>query len=527
MADMSQQQLSSSLTPIAIARRAFDQASSDPANARALIECLSRPPWPDDLAQLITRIATAHAGDAGLLAQLVWVARAADLAEHVETLGCAVLQRHPEDSATRHNVATHLREQARTAEALTLISAGDTGARPPESWMLLAHLEADQGNFVAAVTAYQKALSTAPDLLPAHESLARLLPQIGAADQALESYWSALATQPDNKALWASAIGTAKALRFGSALETLAASACDRFGAAPDLLIALALGFAFQGQRDLAIAQLDRVVTAVPHAVAAHLHLAPLLLEVGDLERAEQSATAATQLDPLDQSGWAWLSILWRLTEDPREQWLIDYERHILLLDLQEDIEAALGTDGLTQLVDYLSACHTTTSHPLDQSARGGTQTRGDLFARRDKPLLAFKMLLQRRVEAALQALSPVAGHPFLGRLSDQGIAFAGAWSIRLREAGHHAHHIHHKGWLSSAFYAALPPSVGQTGSDAGALIFGVPEVHLPHPLAPRRILIPQPGHLALFPSYTWHGTVPFLDAHPRLTLAFDALPAS
>ena len=30
---------------------------------------------------------------------------------------------------------------------------------------------------------------------------------------------------------------------------------------------------------------------------------------------------------------------------------------------------------------------------------------------------------------------------------------------------------------------------------------------------------------LALFPSYMWHGTVPFTGAKPRLTFAFDLVP--
>ena len=31
---------------------------------------------------------------------------------------------------------------------------------------------------------------------------------------------------------------------------------------------------------------------------------------------------------------------------------------------------------------------------------------------------------------------------------------------------------------------------------------------------------------LALFPSYMWHGTVPFEDEQPRMTIAFDMRPA-
>jgi hypothetical protein len=30
-----------------------------------------------------------------------------------------------------------------------------------------------------------------------------------------------------------------------------------------------------------------------------------------------------------------------------------------------------------------------------------------------------------------------------------------------------------------------------------------------------------------LFPSYMWHGTIPFHDAAARTTIAFDAVPVS
>ena len=36
----------------------------------------------------------------------------------------------------------------------------------------------------------------------------------------------------------------------------------------------------------------------------------------------------------------------------------------------------------------------------------------------------------------------------------------------------------------------------------------------------------PAPGLLALFPSYFWHGTVPFGGDDTRLTIAFDLVPA-
>ena len=81
---------------------------------------------------------------------------------------------------------------------------------------------------------------------------------------------------------------------------------------------------------------------------------------------------------------------------------------------------------------------------------------------------------------------------------------------------------------MSSAFYVALPPSVrgaASRGDDAGSLQLGRPPLDLGVDLPPRRVLRPQPGYLALFPSYVWHGTVPFEDSEPRLTIAFDMQP--
>jgi hypothetical protein len=41
----------------------------------------------------------------------------------------------------------------------------------------------------------------------------------------------------------------------------------------------------------------------------------------------------------------------------------------------------------------------------------------------------------------------------------------------------------------------------------------------------PEHFVQPVVGHLALFPSYFWHGTVPFQSADDRLTIAFDVVP--
>ncbi|MEO9213905.1 MAG: putative 2OG-Fe(II) oxygenase, partial [Caulobacteraceae bacterium] len=101
---------------------------------------------------------------------------------------------------------------------------------------------------------------------------------------------------------------------------------------------------------------------------------------------------------------------------------------------------------------------------------------------------------------------------------------FNGAWSVRLRPDGYHADHLHPMGWLSSACYIALPGAV-ERGHE-GWLKFGQPGVRTEPPLAPEYFVKPEPGLLVLFPSWMWHGTVPFSGDEPRLTVAFDIVPA-
>ena len=43
--------------------------------------------------------------------------------------------------------------------------------------------------------------------------------------------------------------------------------------------------------------------------------------------------------------------------------------------------------------------------------------------------------------------------------------------------------------------------------------------------MAPEITVRPSVGLLVLFPSYFWHGTVPFRSHQPRLSVAFDAVP--
>ena len=121
------------------------------------------------------------------------------------------------------------------------------------------------------------------------------------------------------------------------------------------------------------------------------------------------------------------------------------------------------------------------------------------------------------------------ASHPFWGDRHDSvdsnDLEFAGAWSVRLSSQGYHTNHVHPEGWLSAVLYIALPDEVTDAKDDSGSIQFGCPLADLNIELPPRRIVKPEVGTLVLFPSYMWHGTIPFTSDEARITVALDILP--
>ncbi len=119
--------------------------------------------------------------------------------------------------------------------------------------------------------------------------------------------------------------------------------------------------------------------------------------------------------------------------------------------------------------------------------------------------------------------LQPNANDP-VGRRRRDRFRYLSLWSVRLADGGHLPNHVHDRGWISSAYYVSVLPSEKRGNPHAGKLKFGEPN----RPVAscgPERFVEPEVGQLILFPSYMWHGTVPF-EGQERLSMAFDVIPA-
>lgn len=235
--------------------------------------------------------------------------------------------------------------------------------------------------------------------------------------------------------------------------------------------------------------------------------------------RPEQAALVldASRDAPAQEMLWPYAPTIWRLTGDPRAEWLEADERLVGVYDLADKLPP------LDQLASTLRRLHNLRGQPLAQSVRGGTQTDGHLFQRIEPEIVAIREVVHEAVAEHARNLPDLdAEHPLALRRPSR-IAFSGAWSVRLQSGGHHSNHFHSMGWLSSALYVLLPPDLG-AGDHAGWLTLGEPQAQLGVDLPPRRLIEPKPGCLVLFPSWMWHGTRPFGEGE-RITVAFDVAP--
>lgn len=266
-----------------------------------------------------------------------------------------------------------------------------------------------------------------------------------------------------------------------------------------------------------------KAISLDPRLTAAHVGLASVLMTQGRAEEALEAATTAAEIDPTDQSTWGWVATAARALGRPEHPALYDYDAFVR----PYKIETPEGWDSLEAYLADLDAAltriHTMQAAPSDQTLRAGIQTIDDLAQSQDPAIRAFFAAIDGPIRAYMAEMGQ--GDDPLRRRNTGKYRISDIWSVLLREQGFHVDHFHPRGWISSAFYVSLPP-MQDDGKHEGWIEFGQPPFPVQPPQPPERFVRPEPGTLVLFPSYMWHGTVPFEGSDRRLTIAFDAVPA-
>jgi len=431
----------------------------------------------------------------------------------------------PNRALTRHNQAVALRAACRFDEACEVYRIAESlGATGPQFYSNWAAAELEAQRLEKAEELYARALREDPDHDESRVGLTRLKIEYRGGEGAFDHYERSARSRPANAKAWIDWSRALIANRQTEAAKHVAAEALAYSPGHPALLAIKTFAEGMTGDAPAALAKLESLLGSHPKDANVRSLITQIAFRAGHPERAAEILEIRTAKDPDDQLAWAMLGLAWRLLDDPREYWLYDYDRLIMVTDVVPPDGSMSAEDYARHIAGFLDKLHVTTAEPGGQSLRRGTQTNGALFARPEPAIQQFREAVTLAAEQAVARLPDDPDHPFLRRKS-RSLGFSGSWSVRLAAGGHHVSHVHPEGWMSSAFYARLPAAdPPERKRHEGWIQFGVPPEHLGIELTPRRIIEPKPGRLVLFPSYMWHGTIPF-SSGDRLTAAFDYQP--
>ena len=390
----------------------------------------------------------------------------------------------------------------------------------------LANAKVDLLDIPGAIDAYRKAVEHDPGRIESHRNLNSLLWQKGLEDDYLKSYEKALTIDPtatDLRLAWA--IALTQHDKFAEAQQVLE-EGLHRTPDSSELMSMLAYSLEGQDRWDEALKVHEQAIGLEDSVPNHRVSYARALLACQRPDEALTHADSASRDIPRDQRALAYLGLCWRMLGDERDEYLNDYERLVRPFELPVPQGYASAEEFNERLIAALAPMHVDKRHPPEQTLRGGSQTYGDLFDLATPEIQHLVGSLRECIRDYIGTFPMTPRHPLFSRRSKE-FDFSASWSVKLARCGFHTMHTHPMGWISSAYYVQVPKEVSETEDHGGGIKFGEPDIDLGEAGKARRTIQPTAGRLVLFPSYMWHGTIPFESDEPRMTVAFDVVPKS
>lgn len=433
------------------------------------------------------------------------------------------LKLNASDAAASHGKGVALARLGRNEEALAAFDdLLQRGVRDPALYVqrgaaLMNLARADEAEAVFEHGAHQW-----PGDQNLQHALATTRWMRGAGDGFANSFEAAVAQHPDALGL---RIGCADLLRRADQRERAEAMLREGLARAPrDVGLSQALAVLLdEMDRSLeALPLLEQGLLAQPNSLVTRGGYVNALLRLGRGDEALAAIQPARLAEPVNQEWICYETMALRQMGDPRYNELCDYD----LMVQPFKLPVPRGYRDLAAfneaLRERLLRLHVLETHPLDQSLRHGSQTTRSLL-HVDDPVVKLYLEALREPIHAYMGLMRDPHHIWSGRKTG-AYRLAGCWSVKLKPSGYHINHYHPAGWISSAYYVSVPEVTSAGDGQEGWIKFG--EARWPTPACTiERVVRPSAGTLVLFPSYMWHGTIPF-SAGERITAPFDAVPA-
>lgn len=449
--------------------------------------------------------------------------RALDRLEESIAISRRIVALPDADPIFTHNLAVSLVDAELFAEGELTANKLILGGLPTaETWRVRGRAVQGQGRYDEAEAAFREAIKRKPDMAITHRDLVDLIwTRTGDVVAASEVLDAAIRQFPGDPAL---RIVKAKLLDFAgdvaggyeAILPAVSGPDADPFADVSAAQIVMMMDPARARQHA------ERALSRAPDNPMILAVSAEASLAAGLPDEAARRAEALRDLAPNDQQAIGLLATAWRMMGDPRYRELYDYDAFVKPRRLDTPQGWPSLDAWLADMTAALNGLHNLETHPIGQSLRQGTQTSQSLDRSPDPVIRGLFEAIHGPILRHIEALGR-GRDPLRGRATGK-YRLNGSWSVRLKPGGRHVNHMHPKGWLSSACYIALPDAI-ETGRE-GWIGFGEPGVPTQPKLEAEHWVKPEPGMLVLFPSYMWHGTVPFGGDQPRLTCAFDVVPA-
>lgn len=391
-------------------------------------------------------------------------------------------------------------------------------------WIGFGHALRAMGQAQKALDAYKRALNANASNADAHRLVNELLWQTGNHHSYLSSYAVHLRQVHDDPPVRkAFAAELLKVQNFDDALRQLELLP-DDWRASSDVLCMQARAHRGKSDFEAAVRYHEASIKANEADPSLSTSFVESLLLAGLFERAHAEVLSGLARFPFDQAIMSMYTVSHRLAGAPDDLGLCRSTDLVRSIDIAppsgySDIESFCA-----DLSELLNELHGARQHPTDQTLRNGTQTFGALFQVKHPLIIGLKQKISEAVTSVMHGMPRGTVHKVYSR-ANRRHEFSGSWSVRLNRGGFHTNHFHPMGWLSSAFYVQVPQDMDNHHQKAGWFKYGETYLDLGDKETIEGYIEPKVGRLVLFPSYYWHGTVPFNSDIPRITVAFDVVP--
>ena len=274
-----------------------------------------------------------------------------------------------------------------------------------------------------------------------------------------------------------------------------------------------------------AVSAFEAALNYNPQSTEAAYSLAATLLTLDKPQAALDVSNNCLVIDPYCQNANAYKAIaLSRLNQKSEWSALYNFDEMIRRIHLEVPNDFVSLQDFNDKLEKEIRNHSTLTWEPLERVTHGGAVTK-DMLLQPSKIIAAFEKTLRKAIDHQISKIKHESNHPFLNRVPARYRLTLIA-SI-LRAKGWHPPHIHESSWLSGVYYVRVPSAINDSSAEhAGWLQFGVPDCKMPENYTPDvTVTKPEEGLAVTFPSYFFHGTIPYAGDGERIGIAFDVYP--